>query len=1552
MKTLIITLALLFVSFKTLDSGFLTFVQTRLVQYNEQLPQEKIYVQTDKPFYEPSDVIWLKAYLLDGATHTPTAASGVVYVDFINPKGSVEKQLILPISKGEAKGNLLLDENLAGGLYKLRAYTLYMKNFGQNEVFEKQIQVQKVLTPRLLMKLDFERKSYGAGETATADFEVKDLENNPLKEEIFYEVQLQGKQLLTEKIKTDAQGKAKISFTLPKVLESNDGLLNVVVNYEGNTESISRSVPIVLNQIDLQFFPEGGDWIAGVPTRLAFKAMNEFGKPADIEGDILDKSGNVVSHFKSFHQGMGSFVLTSEGKNVYQARITQPAVSKLYDLPKPKTEGLALQVENKGNLLNLNVYTSENQTVYAVAQSRGKHYFSTEIKAQKGKNTLEIPLKDFPAGIAQITLFNFAKQPVCERLVFVNPHKNLKVSLKTNKKQYSPREKVKLTVQTTDENEKAVSANLSLAVVDDQLIAFADDKQDNILSHFLMSSDLKGKIHEPYFYFKKDEPKAIPALDLVMLTNGWRLFVWKEVLDTNAPLAKFYPEKTGAVSGTLYNAKNNKPVEGKVTLVELGGKNRSIQLETDDYGNFTFIDVNPSTPVQLFAEVPRLNSKHILFQMITKQSVSEMSNLSHWEKEKAEKSNKSVLAELQKTGMNAKVKETQVEANETTVFNGNQDFSLEADVKSLSEVVVTGYGYQEKKSLTGSTSSVIIGNYNNFQGNLLPRNDIAQTMQGRIAGVTIQQNGNAGNSNLLRIRGASTLSGTSDVLLVVDNVPMTLQEGSNFLQSIPVQQISDITVVKSGAAALYGSRAANGAIVVTTKRNNNYNYYPQTYINTDKNLATIILSPRQFSAEREFYAPVYERAQASDTREDFRKTIYWNPDVRTDADGKAELTFYNSDQITNFRITAEGIGKGLVGRAEETYFTQNPLNIDIKIPPYLTFDDEVLIPILLKNNTEEKIEGELNMESAYQSVSFQEYAKTQILQPKEAKQVLIPVKVLSKAGEDFIQLSFKKGEKTEKIVLPIDVQPKGFPTSLSYSAQKLNNNFEFMLSEPLKGSLKAEFKAYPNLIANLMSGLESMLREPYGCFEQTSSVTYPNILVLQYLQETGKADKTIEQKALGLIEKGYKRLLGFETSQDGFEWFGKTPPHLGITAYGLMEFTEMKKVYRGVDEKMIARTKEWLLNKRDGKGGFVMDDRRMYEFYDSGDELVNAYVVYALSEAGVKEINKEYEKSYDFAQKGADLYLKALLANASFNFGEVTKGKKLLEEMLENLEKQGWEKVSMQTSFTYSWGRSLAVETASLVLMAMLKHPQLDIEKTQKILDFIMEKRYHGGFGSTQATIMALRAITAYTKFNKQTSDSGKILVYLNSQLIHQEQYDKGKRGEITIPNLVQYLKTGKQVFSVKFEGTETPLPYAVDIKWNALTPATDTQCQVGIETQLADKQTKVGNTLRLSTTLRNKTKEPLPMTLAVVGLPSGMSAQAWQLKELQEKQVFDFYEVHKNYIVFYYRSLAPQEVRQVHLDLKADIAGTYQAPASTAYLYYYNELKDWRAGEMVRVER
>ncbi|MFO7658582.1 MAG: TonB-dependent receptor plug domain-containing protein [Bacteroidales bacterium] len=1523
------------------QNEFLRFLKTMITQYNEKYPQEKIYAHADKPLYSPGEDIWFKIYLVNGKDHSPSALSNVVYADLIDPKGNVKSSKTLSVINGGAKGDFKLDNDDPGGIYKIKVYTTWLKNFGEEHFFIREITVQKVIAPRLLMNMEFLKKAYGAGDCVEARVTLKTLENEPLANyKVTYTASLKGNVYLNSSAGTDEDGKVTVSFNLPDTLQTNDGLLNVIINYEGNSESISRSIPIVLNDIDLQFFPEGGDMVQDAECRIAFKALNEFGKPADIEGIIIDNDHKTVQHFKSYHHGMGAFIFVPAKDKNYSAVITNPAgIPKKYALPGALKTGIVMRIEGvEERAVRLKVYSPEIFQYSVVLQVKGQVFHTAVYPGKKEFREILIPVGDCPSGVAQVTIFDQNGIACAERLVFINLDKNLKISLTPDKSKYTPREKVEIKIKSTDYNNKPVKANLSVAVVNEKIISMMDDKQDNILSWLLMSSDVKGKIEEPSFYFKKDEPKASKALDYLLMTQGYRRFTWEEVMNPgHAP--EYLPEQEGVLSGRI-NHINGNPVKANIYMLEMGNQRRIEKLQTSKSGQFMFIGSDPSVPRFIFADAPWHSEKRIALR------IDQLS--AQKDRIDAPSAKDILIPEV----INPKVTGKKYEQEEAKLRGtATKRISLTEDIQKLEEVVVIGYGAVNRHDMTGSVTIVKAEEIKNV---LPPNRTLEQSLQGRAAGVMVMNNDGIPNAATnVHIRGITSVGNSGQPLYVVDGIPISPAIGDNPATFFNPGNIQTIEIIKDASlTSIYGSRAANGVIVITTKKSSSSH---------NKNIAKVMqnnyscsyIPPRQFSQVRAFYAPKYQPSDHSGKRTDFRNTIYWNPEILTDNKGEAVIEFYNSDEITTFNIIAEGIGfSGMAGREECKYHTLLPFSMDIKIPSYLVFSDTVYLPLVLKNNTGNPVSGRLEIfEPA--CLLLQDTLPQQLTIEANTAITLYPGYVVKNlSGKYLINIRFTGGIYSDSFEKEIEVFPTGFPAKVSFSGNEKSRTIEFMMGDIISGSLKSSFTAFPNILTDLMAGVESILREPYGCFEQTSSSTYPNIMVLKYLNETGLSNVSVRNRALGLIKNGYNRLVSFETNENGYEWFGHSPAHDGLTAYGLLEFTDMKSVYNGVDEGMIDRTLKWILSKRDGKGGFIKSERALDQFGRASREVTNAYIVYALSESGYKNIKPEYEAAFQEAMQSKDPYRAALVANAAFNLNLTDDYKTLVEMISGIIINNNWDQVSIQSSITCSGGKSLSVEAAALYALAELKATPANIGTFNKSLEYIINNRHNGGFGSTQATILALKALTEYARFNRSTSDGGKINIAYNGEQVRELVYNMKDKDAIVAENLVKVQKPGTQSFTVIYSNTDNPLPYSLDFSWTSRTPSSNKECKLDITTHLVNENAKMGETVRITTTIKNRTNEGLPMNIALTGIPSGLSPQPWQLKELQEKGIVDFYEIRKNYVVFYFRQMKPEEEKTVNLDLKADIPGVYRAPASTAYLYYTNEFKDWEAGERVIISK
>ncbi|MGZ4066089.1 MAG: hypothetical protein ACXVPE_05200, partial [Bacteroidia bacterium] len=622
-------------------------------------------------------------------------------------------------------------------------------------------------------------------------------------------------------------------------------------------------------------------------------------------------------------------------------------------------------------------------------------------------------------------------------------------------------------------------------------------------------------------------------------------------------------------------------------------------------------------------------------------------------------------------------------------------------------------------------------------------------------------------------------------------------------------------------------------------------------------------------------------------------------------------------------------------------------------PVEVATEDFVSIPLTLKNNTNGPLGGVITIIAPDGLKEVAQIPSVQTIMPGAAKTIYLDYKVLDKIGYGDFTISFKACGLGDAFTQKIKIAPKGFPVQASFSAQEVDKEYSFEIGHMVNGSLKASFTAYPNVVSDLMKGVEGILQEPYGCFEQTSCTAYPNAMVLDYLRSTDSKDNKTLARATDLLDRGYKRLTTFESSEKGYEWFGANPAHEGLTAYGIMEFMDMKKAGQAIDQKMLDRTAQWLLKHKDGNGGFKRETHAYHDFGRISSEILNAYIVYALAEAGYTDIKPEFEASYKKAMETKDPYMLAMMANAAYSIGDNSKGDNAMSALLNKQAKDG-SFTGTTHSITYSQGQSLTIETTSMAIMAILKSPSKNATALSNAVQHLVGSRAGSGvFSSTQGTILALKALTEYAKFSKKTTEDGTIDIYVDDKKVAEKSYKAGDKGAITLDGLESFIKgEGKHTVRIKYVGVKTPLPYSVAVNWSTSLPNSDAECNIDLKTKLASKTANVGETVRMSAIISNKKNAEVPSTMAIIGIPAGFTVQPWQLKELQEKNVFDYYEIKGNNIAIYYRGLPAKAVKEINLDLKAEMPGVYDAPASSAYLYYTNEFKTWSGTGSVTIKK
>jgi hypothetical protein len=713
-----------------------------------------------------------------------------------------------------------------------------------------------------------------------------------------------------------------------------------------------------------------------------------------------------------------------------------------------------------------------------------------------------------------------------------------------------------------------------------------------------------------------------------------------------------------------------------------------------------------------------------------------------------------------------------------------------------------------------------------------------------------------------------------------------------------------------------------------------------------------------WAAVRVFPVPQYPRAYDG-PRTDFRETVYWNPAVETNASGDADVTFVTSDAVTAFRASAEGFSAtGVAGGGQVTFQSKLPLTLDAHLPVEVTSGDTIRLPVTLTNETDEPLEAELTAQfGAAFKLANNPAAGTLHLKAHDKQSLFFPLDVVATDGSGDVAIKLVARGLADEIKKTIRVVPRGFPVEASASGTARRGapaRAVFDLAAALPGTIRASVTMYPSPITAMAKGMEGMIREPGGCFEQTSSTNYPNIMILGYLNSTDAADPALVQKTHGVLDHGYKLLTGYETPEKGYEWFGHTPGHEALTAYGLMEFADMAKVY-DVDPRMVERTAAWLMSRRDQQGGFQRSSQALDSFGRAGPATTNAYIMWALAEARrTGGLTKELAAQKALGGETTDPYLLALAANTNLVTAPKAADSAAMVKRLAGMQAKDGSFTGAKETITMSGGESLSIETTALAVLALIKaSPNSEYEAPIRAgVDWLNGKRGgYGAWGNTQATILGLKALTAYTEHARQMAAPGAATLIVNGKDAGTITFDKGRRDALVWDDLASKLSAGKNTIELRLDG-QAQLPYSIAIEYRSAQPRSSPRTKVLVTTQLLKTQAKMGDGVTLRAHVENTTGAGIPMTLARIGLPGGMVFQTWQLKELRDKGLIDFYETRPREVILYWRALPPSAKKDVDINLLSAVPGTYEAPASSAYLYYTAEDKAWTAPVAITIDK
>jgi alpha-2-macroglobulin-like protein len=692
-------------------------------------------------------------------------------------------------------------------------------------------------------------------------------------------------------------------------------------------------------------------------------------------------------------------------------------------------------------------------------------------------------------------------------------------------------------------------------------------------------------------------------------------------------------------------------------------------------------------------------------------------------------------------------------------------------------------------------------------------------------------------------------------------------------------------------------------------------------------------------------------------RVDFAETLYWNAGVRTDArTGEVEVAFAMSDSVTTFKAFAGAVGgDGALGSAVAELESVQPFYAEPKLPLEVTAGDVVRLPVALVNGTDAKFTGASARVELKGNVKVTPGATLDLASNARARQ-LFSLEIGQESRPVDVKLTANAGPYTDVVTRTLSIKPQGFPGRASFGgllSKKAPVVHTVVLPKSVvPGSIRTSIAVYPAPLANMTESLARLIQEPSGCFEQTSSTTYPMTMAQQYFQTHTGVDTKLMADAKDKLERGYQRLVGYETSEKGYEWFGENPGHEALTAFGLMHFTDMLQV-REVDTAMLERTRGWLLQQRDGQGGFKRNRRALHVWVEDADTS-NAYILWTLLESAGKpaaqaqELSREVASLKAAAQKSSNSYVLALAANALALAGDTAESRKWMGK-LATLQKEDGVVGGATQSIVGSSGQTLDIETTALASLAWMRDPAY-AANAQRAMKFLAESSDGGRYGATQSTVLALRAIIAYDKQRAAKLVPGRVRVYVDSRPVGEPvRFDGASQEALKLPDVSELLGAGEHRVELRMEeGTE--LPYSVEVTYNMLLPQSSKDTQVALEVSLAKTALTEGEPTEARVVVSNRTGQKLPTAVAIFGVPGGLEPRHDQLKELVKRKVVDAYEVLGRDVVLYWRGMEPQKRIDVPLSLVAAVPGTYTGPASRAYLYYADEHKVWTEGVKVSI--
>ncbi len=1531
-----------------------------------------ILLTTEKPLYQPGQRIHARALALDRSEHQAAAKRALTFEVEDSRGNKVFKKATATDQFGVASAEFGLADEVNLGTYHLRA--LMGEADAPSNTAEIALNVERYILPKFKVAVEFadekggkkQKRGYQPGDHVTGTVRANYFFGKPVDHaELSMKASAMDVSLFEAASatgKTDSDGSYHFDLTLPKYFAGrplNHGAARVLIeatvkDSAGHSETSGQPITVSDSPLLITAIPEGGTLVPNLENEVFILTSYPDGTPA--KADVTVRSSlNEDQHALTDDGGIAVIAIRAKGGKEalkIEARDQEgnQASSKVELEAREGEDQILLRTERAvyrtGERIRLKVFSTKARgAAYVDIVKEGQTVLTRDLDLENGQAELSLTATPEMAGTVDMSAYLFGRdaRPVGDhRLLFVQPANELKIETVADASVYKPGGDARIKFRVTNSHGEGVHAALGLQVVDEAVFALAE-KQPGFAKVFFY---LEQEVMKPrYEIHSIGMPEIVEPAEKSQAEQRDRaaraLFSATEIVTPNKFETKFGKD----VPMTKYNDYWQRYQQQFQMQANLLAKELSAAYEsdpkagdpTDVYGKLAqsgdaeFRD--PWGHSLTFERARWAGSK----KYYVMRSAGPDGQLNTYDDLQA-----LLLFQRKWIAGPPSPESTSINVNiehERGPQNGRAE--IVGTVTDQTGAVVAGADVELRNVASGKIRPATADASGRFSFSGLPKGDY-------VIQVTQQGFKTAAEALTLDARDRAVLSAVLSIGLV--NEAVEVSAGAVQVQTMN----AEVAGVPGGATG-----GVIGGLI------------------TGQQVANLSLNGRNFDRLENFAALKKDRNSAvlakestgppaAHVRSYFPEALYINPEIITDKDGRANIEIPMADSITTWRMAMiASTQQGALGTSTSSLKVFQDFFVDLDLPVTLTQGDRVSIPVAIYNYSDSR--GDVNLklqsddwfslvdDSGEKSVgvdSARVGSSQFTLEARRIGKFKLTLAARMQGGSDRADPDRADNGRADIVVREIEVIPNGREQSLVFNG-RLENTVQHELAFPVTSIPEASkifVRLYPGPMSQVVEGMDAILRMPGGCFEQTSSSTYPNVLALDYMKRSKKLTPEVHAKAEGFIANGYQRLLTFEVPGGGFSWFGNAPANKILTAYGLMEFYDMSKVH-DVDPKLILRTQQWLASQQLEDGSWKPDTQFINEGatnrYNSDVLRITAYLAWALRDTGYQ--GPAVEKAKQFIEKHMiakiDPYTLAVVANFATDYKEDREFTRQAIQMLLDARTEKDEQVwwSAEETSVYATGPSAAVETTGLAVQALLQSGEAS-GTARKALTYIASKKdAYGTWGTTQATIMALRALLTATE--KSAADvRGTVVVLLNGKPAEKLELTPENNDLLHQFAFKNVSTDGVSRVGLQFEG-KGGLTYQIVgsyyLPWDEKAAGEPLSIDVAYDrTRLAQDDIATA-----SATVRNNLPKAANMVMVDLGIPPGFDLLSEDLQDYQEKSAhhkgghLSKFSLTATQALLYFDSFSPGELVTLKYRLRAKYPIRARTFKSQVYEYYDPEI-------------